>query len=61
MTDNGNGFDTTAKRTGLGLINMKTRAENLNGVLDITSSPGKGCQVVASFPYSEHAASKQMS
>ncbi|HET7899203.1 MAG TPA: ATP-binding protein, partial [Flavisolibacter sp.] len=50
ITDNGKGFDTTAKRTGIGITNMKTRAENLQGVFRISSAPGKGCEIDISFP-----------
>ncbi len=50
MKDNGKGFDVMTKKNGIGIINMKTRAENLNGILEICSKPGNGCQMTASFP-----------
>lgn len=50
ITDDGKGFDTNAKRKGIGITNMETRAENMHGKLQIISSPGKGCTLKASFP-----------
>lgn len=50
ISDNGCGFDTTGKRTGIGISNMISRAENLNGKLVVNSAPGKGCELVAVFP-----------
>lgn len=49
--DDGQGFDTTAKRVGMGLLNIKTRAENYGGTLQIKSEPGKGCQLQIDFIY----------
>lgn len=53
ITDNGKGFETTAKRNGIGITNMQTRAENLGGTFVLKSSPGQGCQLVAQFPLEE--------
>lgn len=50
ITDNGQGFDTTARRMGIGITNMKTRAENLHGEFLLKSEPGKGCEIEISFP-----------
>lgn len=50
VTDDGIGFDTKKKRGGIGITNMITRAESLNGVLTINSAPGLGCVIIASFP-----------
>jgi signal transduction histidine kinase len=50
IRDNGKGFDLQAARKGNGLINMKTRAGQLKGSLDITSFPGKGTEMRFSFP-----------
>lgn len=47
--DNGKGFDTTAKSDGIGITNMKTRAENLNATFQLFSAPGKGCSIEISF------------
>ena len=44
-SDNGCGFDTQATASkGMGLSNIASRIESLNGTLNITSSEGKGMQ-----------------
>lgn len=50
IADNGKGFDPAAKRTGIGITNMRTRAENLNGTFSLKSEPGKGCEIEILFP-----------
>jgi len=44
ITDNGKGFDPSEKRNGIGLKNIKNRAEIYNGIVEIISSPGEGCK-----------------
>jgi signal transduction histidine kinase len=50
IQDNGNGFDPDAKRKGVGITNMISRAETLDGKIELTSSPGEGCTLMAEFP-----------
>ncbi len=50
VCDNGNGFDLNNSRKGMGLMNMQTRAENLNGSFTIHAYPGKGCKVEVVLP-----------
>jgi PAS domain S-box-containing protein len=50
VTDNGKGFDLKRKRNGIGITNMITRAENLNGALSINSAPGLGCVLIVQLP-----------
>lgn len=50
VTDDGIGFDTKKKRSGIGITNMTTRAESLGGSLTINSAPGLGCVLIAKFP-----------
>jgi two-component system NarL family sensor kinase len=46
ITDNGTGFDTeTDGSKGIGLINMKQRAQLINGIFDVESSPNKGTKI----------------
>jgi signal transduction histidine kinase len=46
VVDNGQGFDPQAiSEGGLGLSNMKARAEQIGGTFHITSAPGKGARV----------------
>ena len=49
IKDNGKGFDTFSKREGIGLMNIKNRAELYNGVVDVASSPGSGCAISIYF------------
>jgi signal transduction histidine kinase len=43
IRDDGKGFNPQEKSNGIGLTNIQNRAELLNGRLEITSSPNKGC------------------
>jgi PAS domain S-box-containing protein len=45
IKDNGIGFDTSKKTSGIGLMNIKTRASLFNGEVSIRSSPGKGFEL----------------
>jgi PAS domain S-box-containing protein len=49
ISDDGIGFSTNEKRNGIGLSNIKTRSELLNGELSIHSEPGKGCILKVEF------------
>ncbi len=50
ITDNGKGFDMNTVKTGIGLENIKRRAEMYSGKFTCTSSPGMGCEVVVVIP-----------
>jgi two-component system sensor histidine kinase UhpB len=54
IIDDGNGFDTNKKRTGVGLTNMMNRIESYNGHINIESSPGNGCKVHVTIPHVVH-------
>lgn len=47
VSDNGNGFDpgTINGRGGLGLTDMRERAAQLGGMLEVTSQAGQGTTV----------------
>ena len=49
INDNGRGFDTMAKRKGIGLKNIKNRAKAYNGKMSIVSAPGKGVNMKIIF------------
>ena len=49
IKDNGIGFDQAKKRDGVGLLNIKSRAELLNGNVLINSQPGEGCELEINF------------
>lgn len=56
VEDNGVGFDVQAvtvrydERGSLGMINMRERAQLVEGVLDITSQPGAGTRITVAVP-----------
>lgn len=50
VTDNGKGFSPQRGKNGIGLINMQTRAESLNGTFLLNSQPGFGCELEVVFP-----------
>lgn len=50
VADNGKGFIVSGDKNGIGLLNMQTRAENLNGTFVVHSLPGKGCQMSVEVP-----------
>ena len=53
VTDDGKGFDPTRIRgsAGLGLINMRERARQLNGAFEFSSEPGRGTTVRITIPF----------
>ena len=53
ISDDGIGFDTTKKRKGSGLGNIKSRAASYNGTADFVSRTGKGCVLTVMFPLSD--------
>ena len=50
LSDNGVGFITENAKSGIGLANMKRRAELFSGKFLIKSSPGNGCVMTVSIP-----------
>lgn len=50
IRDNGKGFDTSVKKDGIGLENIKRRAFALGGKADVISIPGKGCEINVQIP-----------
>ncbi len=49
INDNGKGFNTYEKSTGIGLKNIKSRAAVYNGEVYILSSVGNGCKMKVVF------------
>ena len=64
IQDDGMGFDVQAmnsaydKRSSLGMINLRERAELVNGLLNIQSQPNKGTLVQVYVPLTEEAADR---
>jgi signal transduction histidine kinase len=52
ICDNGVGFNTETVKNGIGLINMRKRAESFSGRFMIESAPQKGCSVSVEIPFS---------
>ncbi len=50
IIDNGHGFDLNSEKTGNGLKNMKSRAENIGAILHLKSEIGKGSMVDLILP-----------
>jgi signal transduction histidine kinase len=61
VSDDGLGFDTaSAPGSGhLGLVNMRARAESLDGTLEIDSRQGHGTRVVAALPSATSSVDKE--
>lgn len=50
VTDDGVGFEPEKAKGGIGLRNLRKRADALNGTLEIKSKPGEGATVEVVFP-----------
>ena len=50
ISDNGIGFNPQTVKPGMGLKNIRSRAELLNGKSEIITSPGKGCKLKVIIP-----------
>lgn len=49
VIDDGIGFDTTKKKSGVGFTNIRSRAELYNGIMQLASEVGKGTQLCLTF------------
>jgi len=49
IADNGIGFDVSKTAEGIGLSNIKSRANAINAILDITSKPNQGTKITLSL------------
>lgn len=50
IQDDGVGFDVAQKRKGIGITNMQSRVEILNGQFQVLSQPGKGTRLEVEIP-----------
>ena len=55
IVDDGKGFDVGHKKDGVGLRNIKSRAELFDGDVYLWSEPGKGCRLSVIFPLSNRS------
>lgn len=53
IADDGVGFDVNLIKRGIGLSNIKRRAELFSGQLQVSSSPGNGCEILIIIPINE--------
>lgn len=50
IEDNGKGFQTNRAEKGIGLENIKRRAQMFGGIYSCKSAPGKGCILMVTIP-----------
>jgi signal transduction histidine kinase len=50
IEDDGRGFDTSRNIAGLGLVNMRARAQRIGARLRVLSHPGRGTSIRLSLP-----------
>jgi len=50
VSDNGVGFQVNERKNGIGLKNINSRVQAVDGIVNITTEPGKGCELVVRIP-----------
>lgn len=50
VEDNGRGFDPNSAREGMGMGNIRARAAEFNGVVNVDSRPGRGTSISIDIP-----------
>ncbi|WP_282041624.1 tetratricopeptide repeat-containing sensor histidine kinase [Winogradskyella flava] len=55
IIDDGEGFDTSKSRKGIGLKNMTSRVEDIDGEITFTSQSGNGTTVNVKIPYTNQS------
>lgn len=50
VDDDGQGFEPGAARPGMGMRNLRERAESLHGTLEVASAPGSGTRLAVRIP-----------
>jgi signal transduction histidine kinase len=55
IIDDGEGFDTSKSKKGIGLKNMTSRVEDINGKITFTSQSGNGTTVNVKIPYNNQS------
>jgi PAS domain S-box-containing protein len=59
IKDNGKGFNSINIKKGVGILNIKNRAELFNGKVKILSQPGNGCLMLISFPLNANTSERE--
>ncbi|WP_296380639.1 tetratricopeptide repeat-containing sensor histidine kinase [Winogradskyella sp.] len=55
IIDDGDGFDTSKSKKGIGLKNMTSRVEDIDGKITFTSQSGDGTKVNVKIPYTNQS------
>lgn len=55
LADDGDGFTTTDRHDGLGLLGMRERVEQMGGTISINSLRGRGTDIVVALPCEQEA------
>lgn len=55
IIDDGDGFDTSKSKKGIGLKNMTSRVEGINGEIAFASQSGNGTEVNVKIPYTNQS------
>ena len=55
IIDDGEGFDASKNKKGIGLKNMTSRAEDINGNITFNSQSGNGTIVNVKIPYTNQS------
>lgn len=50
IADDGIGFDKSVHSTGIGMANMRRRAEFFGGHMEVNTAQGQGCEIVITIP-----------
>lgn len=50
ISDNGVGFDETANTEGIGIKNIRSRVEAMEGIIELHTAPGAGCRIIIEIP-----------
>jgi signal transduction histidine kinase len=54
IVDDGNGIVPGTNEHGMGLKIMRYRASMIDGMLEVSSTPGQGTKIVCEFPLAKH-------
>jgi signal transduction histidine kinase len=57
LRDDGDGFELKEQHDGFGLAGMRERVEQMGGTLKISSTRGKGTDVLVTLPFNDQSAS----
>ena len=53
LKDDGKGFSMKKSKKGIGLKNIRSRVQKMNGTIDIVSAIGKGTEIHIKIPISQ--------